>query len=208
MISRPSDNKGMKIDIEAMAGSAASNMKKVGEYAKRGESHFKKQDFIGGLRSIVGLLGNIEQAINAVEATTDLRADLEMPFTNLRSDIRLFRQDLEDEMRESVVAHRIANEVMEAGDYENEVSVENVVTELMSRGVFVAAGPSGMPTRRDGVFVAEPREGTVASDNSLMIRLMGEGKWMDTRRVDAGEYLRALLNLPKEASTHEIWSAG
>lgn len=203
-------------------GPAQSALKSAGESLKDAAREIGRNRTARAIDGVIDAMSSIESALDDLEVVSGVSHDSGRSFLTLRSDLRMFKHEIEDSVVEARAARSLADEVLE--DYDemgpggdcvcskcgatDEQAVEDLMTDLMSRGVIASMGPTGNPTRKEGIYVARAPADAVGEigPRAVDVRLVSGGRWAENRIVDAAEYLEALRGVPNERDPDTIWS--
>ena len=196
------------MDKKALLNSAEAGMKAAAKDASTAASLLSKGDVSRAIDAISQVLSGVENAIAGISAATKTNAGVKSVLLQLRSDLRLWKHDIEDAVKESSMSAQLAAEVLEGGDYSAEIAVNSIILELMRLGMLVAMDPNGQPNRQSGIYAAETQPVSGPDSGQVDLRLVKDGKWHLNRIVQAADYLELIKGLPRGTAAKDVFNAG
>ena len=196
------------MDKKALLNSAEAGMKAAAKDASTAAGLLSKGDVSWAIDAISQVLSGVENAIAGISAATKTDAGVKSVLFHLRSDLRLWKHDIEDAVKESSMSAQLAAEVLEGGDYSAEIAVNSIILELMRLGMLVAMDPNGQPNRQSGIYVAETQPVFGPNSGQVDLRLVKDGKWHLNRIVQAADYLKLIKGLPRGTAAKDVFNAG
>jgi len=196
------------MDKKALLNSAEAGMKAAAKDASTAASLLSKGDVSRAIDAISQVLSGVENAIAGISAATKTNAGIKSVLLQLRSDLRLWKHDIEDAVKESSMSAQLAAEVLEGGDYSAEIAVNSIILELMRLGMLVAMDPNGQPNRQSGIYAAETQPVSGPDSGQVDLRLVKDGKWHLNRIVQAADYLELIKGLPRGTAAKDVFNAG
>ena len=196
------------MDKKALLNSAEAGMKAAAKDASTAAGLLSKGDVSWAIDAISQVLSGVENAIAGISAATKTDAGVKSVLFHLRSDLRLWKHDIEDAVKESSMSAQLAAEVLEGGDYSAEIAVNSIILELMRLGMLVAMDPNGQPNRQSGIYAAETQPVSGPDSGQVDLRLVKDGKWHLNRIVQAADYLELIKGLPRGTAAEDVFNAG
>ena len=196
------------MDKKALLNSAEAGMKAAAKDASTAASLLSKGDVSRAIDAISQVLSGVENAIAGISAATKTNAGVKSVLLQLRSDLRLWKHDIEDAVKESSMSAQLVAEVIEGGDYSAEIAVNSMILELKRLGMLVAMDPNGQPNRQSGIYAAETQPVSGPDSGQVDLRLVKDGKWHLNRIVQAADYLELIKGLPRGTAAKDVFNAG